>query len=114
MPEHNFVVGSTIVLKDNIHPSLLSAVFKDFEIERPYRVQGVQIVPKEKLLPLDYVEAGYIPDYYKRYMVKGIHTTNHDLMGSDRFVHVIGRKFSALWFRFATVTEVQRHAKSLL
>lgn len=84
------------------------------QIGEVYYIERVEIVPKKTLLPLAYTESGYLPEYYKPHMTKGIGTTNHDLMGSDRFVYVKGDKFSASWFRFATATEVNQKAKSLL
>lgn len=79
-----------------------------------YRIEEVEIVPKRTLLPADFIEAGYIPERYKEHLTKGIHTTNHDLMGSDRFVRIKGEEFSASWFRPATATEVNQKAKSSL
>ena len=84
------------------------------ENEKIYRTTSVEIIPRETLLPAIYIEAGFIPDGYAKHLTKGIRTTNHDLMGSDRFFTVVGRKFSAMLFRLATASEVNQHARSIL
>ena len=110
---HNLVEGTPVVPCDNIHPYVLKEILH-LEAGEVYRVQSVQIFPLRTLLPRECVEAGYIPDQYAPHMIKGIATTNHDTMGSDRFVNVDGRQFSGAWFRPATAQEVNRHAKSIL
>ena len=114
MPKHNFVSGTAVVPRDDIHPYELKEIFKDFEAGEVYWVQDVQIFPERTLLPREYIEAGYIPDQYAPHLIKGIATTNHDTMGSDRFVTVQGRQLSGAWFRSATAEEVNRHAKAVL
>ncbi len=113
MPKHNFVSGTAVVLRDNIHPYELKEILR-LEAGEVYRVQSVQIFPLRTLLPHDYIKAGYIPDQYAPHMIKGIATTNHDTMGSDRFVTVQGRQLSGAWFRSATAEEVNRHAKAIM
>lgn len=110
---HNLVEGTPVVLRDNIHPYELKEILR-LEAGEVYRVQSVQIFPLRTLLPYDYIKAGYIPDQYAPHMIKGVTTTNHDAIGSDRFVSVNGRQFSGAWFRPATAQEVNRHAKSIL
>ena len=110
---HNLVEGTSVVLRDNIHPHVLKEILR-LEADEVYHVQSVQIFPLKTLLPREYIEAGYIPDHYAPHMIKGVATTNHDTMGSDRFVNVGGQQFSGAWFRPATAQEVNRHAKSML
>ncbi len=104
--------GTPVVLRDNIHPYEVKILH--LEAGEIYRVQSVQIFPLRTLLPREYIEAGYIPDQYAPHLIKGITTTNHDTMGSDRFVKVNGWQFSGAWFRPATAQEVNRHAKEIL
>lgn len=107
-PSYAIVKGSTVVLKEG--PLVLFP--QNLHFGEIYRVEDVEIVPQETLLPQEYISHGYIPDCYKPYMIKGIGTTNHDTMGSDRFVTVSGEKYSAAWFRQATAAEVNRKARA--
>lgn len=101
--------GSAVVIREASFCAQLGLCFGQV-----YRVGEVEIIPKKTLLSQDYIEVGIIPDQYKPYMIKGIETTNHDHMGSDRFLHINGRIFSAAWFRPATGEEVNRHNRSIL
>lgn len=108
--ETRIVAGSSVVLREEMACSGLNLI-QSGEI---YRVEEVEVVPLETLLPPEYISSGYIPDQYKPHMIKGIGTTNHDTMGSDRFVTIRGEKYSVAWFRHSTATEVNRKARSNL
>lgn len=114
MSSHNFVSGSAVVIRNDILPYELKEILKGFEAGEVYQVQDVKIFPKTTLLPREFIKAGYIPDQYAPHLIKGITTTNHDTIGSDRFVTVKGRQLSGAWFRSATAEEVNRHAKTIL
>lgn len=116
MPTSNIEAGSAVVVRDDIRPYELREILKGFEAGRIYHVERVQIFPKQTVLPREYIEAGYIPDVVRKYcsLPNGIRTTNHDLIGGDRFVQIGGRELSCAWFRTATATEVNQRAKSIL
>lgn len=111
MQTQNIVAGSPVVLSDRPPPTNIREVFKAGVI---YRVQSIDIVTKKTILPQEYISAGFIPSAYERHLIKGIGTTNHDLMGSDRHIVVRGIKLSAAWFRLATAEEVNRKARATL
>lgn len=95
----DFTPGSFVVLDERISFFLETM---GFERGRSYRIEQVEIVPKETILPKEYIEWGYIPDLYARHLTHGIRTTNHDAMGCDRFVYIDGKKYSGAYFNHAT------------
>ncbi len=116
MNTNSICAGSRVVLEDNANikmPRSFLSIF-GFELGNIYYVQEVEIVPKETILPIAYIERGFIPSVYAKYLSRGIRTTNHDNMGSDCFVTINGKKLSAVWFRPATAKETNQHARSLL
>lgn len=106
-----FVSGDAVCLDEKKKGHLFTGKLHLGEV---YRIEEVRIIPKRNMLPDAYIKSGCIPDQYKPHMIKGLRTTNHDLMGSDRFVQIKGEEFAASWFRYATATEVNQKAKSLL
>ncbi len=116
MNTNSIIAGSSVVLDEHQNretvPNLVS-IF-GFKRDHIYMVQEVEIVPKETILPIAFIEQGFIPSIYAKYLSRGIRTTNHDNMGSDRFVTINGKKLSAVWFRPATAGETNQHARSLL
>ena len=113
MSAHNFKVGTALVVDEHVSRVEREEILR-LEDGRVYRPTKVQIFPRTTLLPRKFIEAGYIPNQYKPYMVNGIHTTNHDTIGSDRLVQINGRDFSAMYFRKATAAEVNRHARRII
>ncbi len=110
---HNLVEGAPVVLCDDIPHYVMKEILR-LEAGEIYWIQSVQIFPRRTLLSREHIEAGYIPDQYEPHLIKGIATTNHDTIGSDRFVNVNGRQFSGAYFRPATAQEVNSHAKAIL
>jgi hypothetical protein len=106
--------GCPVVVDEGVSNLDLANILKGFERGEVYRVEDVEVVPIKGLLPNGYLKIGFIPDLYKRHLVNGIRTTNHDLMGSDRFVYIKDQTLSAGWFRLATAFEMNRHARSIL
>ena len=104
------VSGSTVVLNEEF----AGAGLRKIQCGTIYKTEKIEIDPLQTLLPSNYISRGYIPDQYKPHLIKGIGTTNHDLMGSDRFVFVNGERYSAAWFRQATAGEVNQKARSIL
>lgn len=105
-----FVFGDAVCLDEKKEPHLF---MRKLHLGEVYHIEEVRVIPKRNILPDAYIKSGYIPDQYKPHMIK-VCTTNHDLMGSDRFVQIKGKEYSASWFRRATATEVNQKAKSLL
>lgn len=112
MPTHDFVEGTPLVLNEDV-PGWIRDILQ-LETGHVYRPEGVRIFPKRTLLPSYYIEQGYVPDCYKPHLIKGSGTTNHDSIGSDRWVRINGQDFLAAYFRKATANEVNRQAKSAL
>ena len=105
MSAHNFKVGTALVVDEHVSRVEREEILR-LEDGRVYRPTKVPIFPRTALLPRKFIEAGYIPNQYKPYMVKGIHTTNHDSIGSDRWVQINGRDFSARYLHKGTVAKL--------
>jgi hypothetical protein len=126
MKEKKFVAGSTVILDEELL-AFGRGILHGFDLKHMfgkivyvpgqiYHVESVEIVHEKTIVPEEYVRRGVIPNQYKFHLkkVKGILTTNHDLMACDRFVVVQGRKLSAAWFRHATKAEIEQSARSRL
>ncbi len=108
MVSNSLLKGSRIVFKRD------KSLLHNFDLDRIYVLEDVKIVSRETVLPLDFIDCGYVLAQYKPYLIKGLHTTNHDLMGSDCFVTVCGEKISSALVRLATAQDVNQHAKAIL
>ena len=78
-------------------------------------VENVRIATKE-LAAGDsglYPPSHFVAEYAEDLLLRGA-KTNHDQMGSDRFVIIEGEKYSAAWFRLATAAEVNQKARNTL
>ena len=112
MAIEKLVAGSKVVPSEKHTAQILRVC--GLEPGEVCNISEVEIVPKRTILPREYIDVGYVPSGYEPYLSKGLRTTNHDLMGADRFFHIKGRVFSAAWFRAATAAEVNRIARKSL
>lgn len=110
----SMVAGSSVVVSETV--SSIDCKLLNLEAGRVYRIGSVQIFPEQTVVPREYIEYGVIPDVIRRHtsLPKGIMTTNHDLIGGDRWLQIGKRQFSCAYFRLATAAEVNQHARSIL
>lgn len=110
-----FCVGNHVCLREGLDPFMLSAAKRQgIHPDTVLPVQETEKVPCTTILGQEYIKAGYIPDHYRRHLIRGIGTTQRDTVGASQWITVNGTKFSSAFFRQASPSEVNRHAKSIL